>query len=69
MTKARPSPDPEQRKQFWQLMVMSAVGLVVVWSLVWAASSHGAAKAIGLALGTPILVVLLLVVLRQRQRE
>lgn len=69
MTKSRPSPDPEQLKQFRQLMVMSTVGLVVVGLLVWAAFSQGVAKAIGLAIGTPILVVLLVLVLRQRQHQ
>ena len=68
MTKDRPSPDPEQLKQFKQLLVLSTVGLVVVWLLVWAAYSHGAAKAIGLAIGTPILFVLVVVVMRHKRK-
>ena len=62
----RPS-DPGQLKQFKQLMALSAVALVVVWSLVWASYSHGAAKAIGLAIGTPILMVSVVVLLRLRR--
>ncbi len=68
MAKARPSPDPEQLKQFKQLLMLSTVGLMVVWLLVWAAYSHGAVKALGLAIGTPVLLGLVVVVMRQRRK-
>ena len=69
MAKERRSLDPEQLKQFKQLLLLSGVALIVVWSLVWAAYSHGALKAIGLALGTPVLIVLVVVALRMRRES
>ncbi len=69
MAKERRSPDPEQLRQFKQLLVLSGVALVVTWSLVWAAYSHGAVKAVGLALGTPVLIVLVVVALRMKRES
>jgi len=67
MDKERGSPDPEQLKQFKRLLLLSGVALVVIWSLVWASFSHGAVKAVGLAVGTPVLIVLFVVALRMRR--
>jgi hypothetical protein len=47
-----------------QIVLLGVLGAVAVWLIVLSAHSHGAIHTLGVALGLPVIVVLLLIALR-----
>jgi len=61
-----PQPSPSRDRNQRQFVVFSLVAMVAVWMLVLLAYAHGALHTLGLAVGVPIVALLLLIGLRLR---
>jgi hypothetical protein len=56
--------DPDRKRQQRQYVVFGWVAAGVILLLAWLQLQHGAARAIGLVIGLPIIAVLLFVAIR-----
>jgi hypothetical protein len=56
--------DPDRKRRQRQYIVFAWVAAGVILLLVWLQNQHGTAQAIGLAIGLPIIALLLVVAIR-----